>query len=937
MGQATSLGVQRYFTPKKSKGYDQLSWKSIDSIITNPMSGKPVFEQLGVEFPTDFSLNAVNIVAQKYFSGTPGDDAREASLKTLINRVVDTVTRQGLQEGYFESDVEAENFQEELKYILATQRAAFNSPVWFNIGVKERSQQASACFILGIEDTMPAILNWVVEEGMIFKGGSGSGINISPIRSSVEPLGKSAGTASGPLSFMRGADSSAGAIKSGGKTRRAAKMVILNVDHPDVEEFIWSKAIEERKARVLQENGFDMSLDGKDAFSVQYQNANNSVRVTDEFMKAVKNDEMWDLRAVTTGKSVKKIKARDLFRQFAEAAWECADPGMQFDTIINKWHTTPNAGRINGSNPCSEYMHLDNSACNLASINLLKYLNDDFSFDIKAFIHTVELIFTAQEILVGYSEYPTESIGKNAKAYRELGLGYANLGALLMAQGLPYDSNEGRAQAAAITALMTGQAYATSAKIAAKVGPFAGFHKDREGMLAVLRMHRTEVSKIDASMVNEDLLSAAASAWDDAVELGEQYGVRNSQASVLAPTGTIGLMMDCDTTGIEPDLGLVKVKKLVGGGTMHIVNQTVPRALIALGYTKAQADEIVAYIDTEKTILGAPHLKKEHENVFACSMGDNSIHYTGHVKMMAAVQPFLSGAISKTVNMPEEASVEDIEQIHIDSWEMGLKAVAIYRDNCKVAQPLSMAKKAGSEKEAPVEELAAHSPVTPEEIDRIVLKGAVRRKLPRVRNGKTYKFQLADLEGYFTVGEYEEGTPGELFISVSREGSTLSGLMDSFAISVSHGLQYGVPLKSYVKTLRGTSFAPSGITDDADIRTSSSITDYIMRRLALDYLSFDDRLELGMASLDDMPADNQVQLLDDAPTLITDAPVAPVVSAAVVQMAAPSVSEPATPAAAAKTVGADSTAPLCYNCGNQTQRAGSCYVCSSCGSTTGCS
>ncbi len=913
MGQ-TILGRRRLFTPAKSKAYDQLKWVKRDSILTNPATGKAVFEQLGVEFPEGFSLNAINIVAQKYFTGTPGTKEREASLKTLINRVVDTVTRQGVQEGYFETEAEAEDFREELKYVLASQRAAFNSPVWFNIGAPDRAQQASACFILGIEDTMPSILNWVVEEGMVFKGGSGSGVNLSPIRSSVEKLGKSAGTASGPLSFMRGADASAGAIKSGGKTRRAAKMVILNVEHPDIEEFIWSKAREEQKARVLQEAGFDMSLDGKDIFSVQYQNANNSVRVSDDFMEAVLNDDNWDLRAVTTGKAVKTVRARDLFRQINQAAWECADPGMQFDTTINKWHTTPNAGRINASNPCSEYMHLDNSACNLASINLLKYLKDDFSFDIEAFKHTVELIFTAQEILVGYSQYPTENITKNARAYRELGIGYANLGATLMAQGLPYDSDEGRAQAAAITALMTGHSYATSAKIANRVGPFAGFHKDREGMLNVLKMHRAAVSGIDASLVSEELLSAAATAWDEAVELGSQYGVRNSQASVLAPTGTIGLMMDCDTTGIEPDLGLVKVKKLVGGGTMSIVNQTVPRALKALGYTKEQIDDIVNYIDVEKTILGAPHLKKEHEPVFACSMGDNAIHYLGHVKMMAAVQPFISGAISKTVNMPESATVEDVEQLHIDSWKMGLKAVAIYRDNCKVAQPLSMAKKDGDDKKEPAAET-----------EKIVVKGAVRRRLPKVRTSRTYKFQVADLEGWFTVGEYEDKTPGELFVTVSKQGSTLAGLMDSFAISMSHGLQYGVPLKSYVKTLRGTSFAPSGITDDADIRTASSITDYIVRRLALDYLSFDDRLELGLASLDDMP-EAQVSLLDE--------PMAEVVSEPVAVAPAP---QEAPKAVATKSVKTDSTAPLCYNCGNQTQKAGSCYVCTSCGSTTGCS
>ena len=932
MGQTTSLGVERLFTPKKSKAYDQLKWSKRDSIIKNPMTDKPVFEQLGVEFPEGWSLNSINIVAQKYFTGTPGTREREKSLKHLIDRVVDTVTRQGLQEGYFETDVEAEDFREELKYVLATQRAAFNSPVWFNIGAKARAQQASACFILGIEDTMPAILNWYVEEGMIFKGGSGSGINISPLRSSVEALGKSAGTASGPLSFMRGADASAGAIKSGGKTRRAAKMVILNSDHPDVEEFIWSKAIEERKARDLEKLGWDMSLNGKDAFSVQYQNANISVRVTDKFMQAVENDEMWDLRAVTNGKSVKKIKARDLFRQFAEAAWECADPGMQFDTTVNKWHTTPNAGRINGSNPCSEYMHLDDSACNLASINLLKYLRDDFSFAIDEFKHTVELIFTAQEILVGYSAYPTEKITKNAKAYRELGIGYANLGALLMAQGLPYDSDEGRAQAAAITALLTGHSYATSAKMARRVGPFTGFNKDRDGMLNVLKMHRAEVSKIDAGLASEELLSAAAAAWDEAVELGELYGVRNSQASVLAPTGTIGLMMDCDTTGIEPDLGLVKVKKLVGGGTMHIVNQTVPRALKALGYTKPQVDAIVDYIDTEKTILGAPALKKEHEPVFACSMGDNAIHYRGHVKMMAAVQPFLSGAISKTVNMPEDVSVEDIEQIHIDSWKMGLKAVAIYRDNCKVAQPLSMAKKDGAEKAAPV--AAATTPVGLETVnDKFIVKGAVRRELPKVRNSKTYSFRVADSHGYMTVGEYDDGAPGEIFMSLGKQGSTLAGFIDAFAISVSHGLQFGVPLKDYVKSFTSMTFAPSGITDDTEIRTASSLVDYIFRRLALSYLSFDDRLELGLASIDDMP-DEQTTLLDtpveSAPVPVVPEPVSPPVSEALVEQSSK-------PTSGAKAAVNDSTAPLCFNCGNQTQRSGSCYVCTSCGSTTGCS
>ncbi len=939
MAQTTMLGLRRFFTSNSEKAYDKLTWVTRDSVIVNPQSNTPVFEQKDVEFTDGWSLNAINIVAQKYFTGTPGTAEREGSLKQLIDRVVDTVTRQGQQEGYFESDTEAEDFREELKYILATQRAAFNSPVWFNIGAPARAQQASACFILGIEDTMPAILNWFTEEGMIFKGGSGSGINLSVIRSSAEKLGKSAGTASGPLSFMRGADASAGAIKSGGKTRRAAKMVILNVDHPDVEEFIWCKAREERKARVLADAGYDMDLDGKDAPSIQYQNANNSVRVTDDFMQAVQNDDDWDLRAVTSGKTVKTVKARDLYRQINEAAWECADPGLQFDTTINKWHTAPNAGRINASNPCSEYMHLDNSACNLASINLLKYLKDDHSFDIEAFKHTVELIFTAQEILVGYSEYPTERITKNAKAYRELGIGYANLGALLMAQGLPYDSDEGRGQAAAITALMTGHAYATSAKLARRVGPFAGFTKDREGMLRVLKMHREEVAKIDAVLVSEELLSAAATAWDEAVELGERYGVRNSQASVLAPTGTIGLMMDCDTTGIEPDLGLVKFKKLVGGGTMNIVNQTVPRALRALGYTKSQTDDIVSYIDQEKTILGAPHLKKEHEPVFACSMGDNSIHYMGHVKMMSAVQPFISGAISKTVNMPASATVEDVEQLHMEAWKLGIKAIAIYRDNSKVGQPLSMGKKEGNSLQAPAE-VAALTTVVEQLTPGNAPKNIQRHELRKVRNAKTFKFTIAGIRGYFTVGEYDDGTPGELFISIAKQGSTLRGVMDAFATSASYALQYGVPLKKFVRTFTNTSFAPAGITDDPDIRTASSIIDYIFRRLGKTYLNFDDQLEVGLASIEDMPT-GQTSLLteeikQEAEPSALDEEIAVLASVAEPVEETTPVPEASNPVTRVVDNHQDS-APLCYNCGNQTQKAGSCYVCTSCGSTTGCS
>ncbi|MDP4936818.1 MAG: vitamin B12-dependent ribonucleotide reductase, partial [Ilumatobacteraceae bacterium] len=682
-----AIGIRRHYTTPGVHPYDQVVWEKRDARISNWKDGSVAFEQLDVEFPVTWSLNATNIVSQKYFRGTPGTTEREQSLKQVIDRVADTITTWGVEGGYFVDQAEADNFSDELKFILVTQRAAFNSPVWFNIGVKGVPQQASACFILAVEDKMDAILNWYREEGIIFKGGSGSGINLSKIRSSVELL-QGGGTASGPVSFMRGADSSAGTIKSGGKTRRAAKMVILNVDHPDIEEFIWCKAKEEKKARVLRDAGFDMDLDGSDAFSVQYQNANNSVRITDDFMQAVRDDKEWSFRAVKTGEPVRTVQARDLWRQIAEASWDCADPGLQFDTTINKWHTSHASGRINGSNPCSEYMHIDNSACNLASINLLKYLDEQGNFDVDAYKHTIETMFTAQEILVGRADYPTEAIGDNSRKFRQLGLGYANLGALLMALGLPYDSYEGRAWAAALTSLMTGHAYATSARTSSRMGPHAGFAENERYMLNVLRMHRDASYEIaDETVMPASLLRAGQESWEAAVRDGEEYGVRNAQATVLAPTGTIGLMMDCDTTGIEPDLGLVKMKKLVGGGNMVIVNQTIPMALRKLGYNAQQIDEIIAYIDTEKSILGAPHLAAEHVAVFACSMGDNTIHYEGHVRMMGAVQPFLSGAISKTVNMPEEATVEEIEALHMLSWELGLKAVAIYRDNCKVGQP----------------------------------------------------------------------------------------------------------------------------------------------------------------------------------------------------------------------------------------------------------
>jgi ribonucleoside-diphosphate reductase alpha chain len=851
--------------------------------------------------------------------------------------------------GYFVDGTEADAFNAELKHLLVTQKAAFNSPVWFNIGVQGVPQQASACFILSVDDSMDSILNWYREEGVIFKGGSGAGVNLSRIRSSVELL-RGGGTASGPVSFMRGADASAGTIKSGGKTRRAAKMVILDIEHPDVEEFIWCKALEERKARVLEQAGFDMDLDGKDSHSIQYQNANNSVRVTDEFMQAVVDGADWHLREVTSGKIVRTIKARELFRQISQAAWECADPGMQFDTTINHWHTAANTGRINGSNPCSEYMHLDNSACNLASLNLLKFLNDDESFDVDGFRHAVEVMFTGQEILVGRADYPTESIADTSRRFRQLGLGYANLGALLMALGLPYDSDAGRAYAAAVTSLMTGHAYEVSARTASRMGPFAGFADNREHMLRVLRQHQEAAAHIDEELVEPDLLSAAQESWDMACELGERYGVRNSQASVLAPTGTIGLMMDCDTTGIEPDLGLVKTKKLVGGGTMSIVNQTVPRALEQLGYGPGEIDDIVAYIDEHKSIIGAPNLLAEHLPVFACSMGDNTIHYAGHVKMMAAVQPFISGAISKTVNMPEDVSVEDVEQLHIDAWRLGVKAIAIYRDNCKVGQPLSTTKKA-----AAIEPAAAAAEV----VEKVVkVPSPVREKLPRNRTSKTFEFRVADCKGFVTVGEYTDGRPGEMFLKVSKQGSTLAGIMDAFSISVSYGLQYGVPLRHFVEAFTNTRFEPAGITDDAELRIATSILDYIFRRLAVDYLSYEERAELGILTTgertqptlpgveetvvqtrqgQDVPADPP-SIDSSSPTLFDShsAPKEPSLleRAGVTDANKPTgASNPAIKPPAASNV----DAPYCMQCGVQMQRAGSCHACPSCGSTSGCS
>jgi len=897
------LTFSRYFTTEGTHPFDEVDWEIRDAVIPNYKEGGNAFEQRDVEFPASWSQNATNIVAQKYFRGPLGTPQRESSVRQLAGRVVDTITRWGKKNGYFATDGDAQVFAEELTHLIVTQKAAFNSPVWFNVGVPDTPQQCSACFILSVDDHMSSILNWYVEEGTIFKGGSGSGINLSKIRSSKEPLA-GGGTASGPVSFMRGADASAGTIKSGGKTRRAAKMVILNVDHPDVGDFIWCKAHEEQKARALRDAGFDMDLDGRDSYSVQYQNANNSVRVTDEFMRAYEQDQDWKLKAVTTDETVSTVRARELMRQIADAAWQCADPGMQYDTTINEWHTCPASGRINGSNPCSEYMHLDDSACNLASLNLLTFLDDDGSFDVASFKRAVEIVFTAQEIVVGESDYPTAKIGENARAYRQLGLGYANLGALLMARGLSYDSDAGRAWAGSITAIMTGQAYRTSARIAEVMGPFEGYGPNADAMIRVMKKHRAAADEIDGDLVPEAMLSAAKQSWDEAVALGDTHGYRNAQASVLAPTGTIGLMMDCDTTGIEPELALVKTKKLVGGGTMQFVNQTVPRALEKLGYDGEEIDDIVGFIAEHNSVVDGPHLKAEHYQVFDTAMGAQPIHYMGHVRMMAAAQPFISGAISKTVNMPEEASVEEVEQLFIESWKLGLKAVAIYRDNCKVAQPLSADKKQ-----------AAHVPEPSE------LAHPVRKRLPMSRPSTTTSFQVGDAEGYITAGSYPDDGLGEIFLKTSKQGSTLAGVMDAFAIAVSIGLQYGVPLETYVSKFINTKFEPSGMTNDPDIRFASSMIDYVFRRLALDYLPPETREGLGIKTIAERTeiAQAEVSATTEPPALEGSA------------------ASPRTIELGERPTAKVLDAPLCYQCGSKMQPSGSCYVCTSCGSTSGCS
>ncbi len=928
------LAIERRFSTAGIHPFDEIEWEIRDAVIGNPES--PAFEQRGVEFPKSWSQNATNIVAQKYFRGQLGSPERESSVKQMIGRVAGTISNWGREGGYFASAEDADAFEMELTSILLNQRAAFNSPVWFNVGFEE-TPQCSACFILSVEDTMESILDWNTKEGKIFRGGSGSGINLSNIRGSMEPLQKG-GTASGPVSFMRGADAWAGTIKSGGKTRRAAKMVVLDIDHPDIEHFIWCKADEEKKAEALRDAGFDMSIDGEGFTSIQYQNANNSVRVSDDFMEAVAADEDWHLTARTTGESVKTLGARELMNQIADAAWRCADPGIQYDSIINRWHTCPESGRINASNPCSEYMHVDDSACNLASLNLMRFRREDGSFDVSDFEHAVDVVFLAQEIVVGFSSYPTEEITANANAFRQLGLGYANLGALLMSDGLPYDSDTGRNVAAAITALMTGRAYRQSALIAAgATGPYDEYERNREPHNGVMRMHRDAAYDVNPSGIKGDLLEAAQRAWDEAVELGEEHGYRNAQATVLAPTGTISFLMDCDTTGIEPDFSLVKFKELVGGGQMTIVNRSVPLALRTLGYSDAEVDQIDAHIAEKNTIVGAPGLKGEHLPVFDVAVGERAISHTGHIDMMAATQPFISGAISKTVNLPQSATVEDIADAYTRGWQGGLKALAIYRDGSKTAQALRT--DAQDEKGAEAE---------------VVVLPPERKKMPRERESITHKFSIAGHEGYITAGKYEDGSVGEIFLTdIGKEGSTMRGLMNAFATAISIGLQYGVPLEVFVRKFSYMRFEPEGITGNPEIPFAKSLPDYIMRWLASRFIEDTDTLEdLGILT-------TEVRAKRDAETAQLGLGIATGDTAGPAnggtkpgngnggngaEKAKASGGE-AVPAAAAftdtppvvpaKMSGLD-LGPACEQCGGMMQRTGSCYTCSSCGNNTGC-
>jgi ribonucleoside-diphosphate reductase alpha chain len=899
----TGLKIPRYFSRAGVSPYNEIEWELRNASITNE-SGKVVFEQTNVEIPKAWSLMATQVVVSKYFRGPLGTPQREHSVRQMIGRVVDTITGWGRKDGYFAAPEDAEAFSDELTHILLHQKACFNSPVWFNCGIEEKPQ-CSACFILSVEDTMDSILDWYRKEGVIFKGGSGSGVNLSKIRSSKEQLA-GGGTASGPVSFMKAADASAGVIKSGGKTRRAAKMVVLDVDHPDIEEFIKCKVEEEKKAWALIEAGYDSSLDGPAYGSVFFQNANNSVRVTDEFMRAVEEDREWQTKYVRSGEPCETFKARDLMRMIGESTYFCGDPGMQYDTTINDWHTCSNTARINASNPCSEYMHLDNSACNLASLNLLKYLRDDGVFDTEAFRRAVDIVILAQDILIDNSSYPTPEITANARAFRELGMGYANLGALLMSLGLPYDSDAGRAYAAAVTALMSGEGYLQSSRNAAATGAFAGFEVNRQPMLRVLNKHRSAAYKISPSHVPLDLLTAAREAWDSTCAEAEQNGVKNSQISVLAPTGTIAFMMDCDTTGVEPDIALIKYKKLVGGGLLKIVNNTVPRALRRLGYDVKQIQEIVEYVEEHETIEGAPHLKDEDLAVFDCAFkpanGSRSIHYMGHVKMMSAVQPFISGAISKTINMPTEATVEDIMHAYMESWKLGLKAVAIYRDGSKRTQPLNTAKDKNEARAGSAESKEARP---------------LRRRLPDERRSITHKFDIAGHEGYIIAGMYEDGQPGEIFITMSKEGSTISGLMDSFATAISIALQYGVPLRGLVDKFSHMRFEPSGFTKNPDIPMAKSIMDYIFRWLASKFLDGDAQQELGIIRPE---ADEESHLKK-------------VVSIA---------SHPPRGGAPVTTISSVTSlyqqdAPPCPDCGAIMIRSGACYKCLNCGAVSGCS
>ncbi|MGB3684512.1 MAG: vitamin B12-dependent ribonucleotide reductase [Ornithinimicrobium sp.] len=943
------LQIERIYTTPGVHPYEEVTWEKRDVVQTNWKTGAVIFEQHSVEFPDFWSLNASTIVTTKYFRGALGTPVRENSLKQLIDRVVLTYTRAGKEHGYFATDADAEVFEHELTHALVHQVFSFNSPVWFNVGTSS-PQQVSACFILSVDDSMDSILNWYKEEGFIFKGGSGAGLNLSRIRSSQELL-SSGGTASGPVSFMRGADASAGTIKSGGATRRAAKMVVLDVDHPDIEEFVQTKAREEDKIRALRDAGFDMDLGGSDIVSVQYQNANNSVRVSDEFMRAVDSGSDFGLRSRKDGSVIDTVDAGRLFDKMAQAAWECADPGIQYDDTINDWHTTPETGRITASNPCSEYMSLDNSSCNLASLNLLKFLREDNTFDVQTYQQVLELVITAMDISICFADFPTEAIADTTRDYRQLGIGYANLGALLMATGRGYDTEGGRTLAATLTSLLTGAAYKRSAELAAVVGPYAGYARNADPHKRVMRKHQAANDEIRPfHEMDEALHKAATKAWDAVIKTGEKNGYRNAQASVLAPTGTIGFMMDCDTTGIEPDFSLVKFKKLVGGGSMQIVNQTIPRALKMMGYTDETSEAIVEHIAEHGHVIDAPGLKPEHYEVFDCAMGARAIKPMGHVRMMAAAQPFLSGAISKTVNLPESATVEEIAEVYQQGWNLGLKALAVYRDNCKVGQPLSDGRKT----EAKVDESVEAEP----KVEKVIEYRPVRKRLPKRRASQTTSFAVGGAEGYLTAGTYDDGQLGELFLKFGKQGSTLAGVMDAFSIAVSVGLQYGVPLETYVEKFTNLRFEPAGLTDDPDVRMSQSLMDYVFRRLALDYMDFETRSFMGIHSAEERSrqletgsyaaGDSDDEDVEDALETFSQS-VAPAS-----KRSRPEASEITSGAGAADVRAVEPTvhsstelleqlqgkaadAPMCMTCGTKMRPAGSCFVCEGCGSTSGCS